>query len=162
MQQKVAKTLLVLVGAGLISLYQHFKQPNNSTVSTSTPVAATSSVTPQPNGNYQQAVEKIRQSRNNPDAKFAVTVQGKVVKLLKDDLEGNQHQRFLVALAPDITLLVAHNTELAPRAPVAENTLVTISGEYVWNNKGGVLHWTHHDPQGRKGGWIEVNGKRYE
>ena len=65
-------------------------------------------------------------------------------------------------ISPDITLLVAHNIDLAPRIPVAQGDAVTIKGEYVWNNRGGVLHWTHHDPKGRKGGWVEVAGKRYE
>jgi len=68
----------------------------------------------------------------------------------------------LLEIAPDITLLVAHNIALAPRVPVQQGETITLNGEYVWNDKGGVMHWTHHDPQGRKGGWIELAGKRYE
>ncbi|HIQ07513.1 MAG TPA: DUF3465 domain-containing protein, partial [Thiotrichaceae bacterium] len=40
---------------------------------------------------------------------------------------------------------------------------IKIRGRYEWNNRGGVLHWTHHDPKGRKeGGWIYHNNKFYK
>ncbi|MDD5393808.1 MAG: DUF3465 domain-containing protein [Thiothrix sp.] len=164
MQKNVTKTVVVLVGAGLLALYQHFQQPNNTQASTRPPTTVSTQTqgSKPSSADYQQVVEKIRNSRNNPDAKFRAIVQGTVVKLLKDDREGSPHQRFLVEIAPDITLLVAHNIELAPRVPVQQGETITLNAEYVWNDKGGVLHWTHHDPQGRKSGWIEVAGKRYE
>lgn len=161
MQKKLSQTIVVLVGAGLLALYQHFQQPANQQTPAKTPTAATGS-TLQGSGDFQQAIARIRSSANNPDAKFWTTIKGNIVKTLKDDREGDQHQRFLVEISPDITLLVAHNIDLAPRVPVREGEAVTISGEYVWNNRGGVMHWTHHDPKGRRGGWIEVGGKRYE
>ncbi|MEZ5478885.1 MAG: DUF3465 domain-containing protein [Thiolinea sp.] len=59
--------------------------------------------------------------------------------------------------------MVAHNIDLAPRVPVEPGGRVNLRGEYAWNNRGGVIHWTHHDPKGRRdGGWIEWQGKRYE
>ncbi|MBU0656677.1 MAG: DUF3465 domain-containing protein [Gammaproteobacteria bacterium] len=161
MQKKLSQTIVVLVGAGLLALYQHFQQPANQQAPAKTPTAATGG-TLQGSGNFQQAVARIRSSTNNPDAKFWTTIKGNIVKTLKDDREGDQHQRFLVEISSDITLLVAHNIDLAPRVPVREGEMVTISGEYVWNNRGGVMHWTHHDPKGRRGGWIEYAGKRYE
>jgi len=40
---------------------------------------------------------------------------------------------------------------------------VSFYGEYVWNEKGGVIHWTHHDPAGKhKTGWVRHNGERYQ
>ncbi|WP_020558493.1 DUF3465 domain-containing protein [Thiofilum flexile] len=111
------------------------------------------------------AVAKIQQAlrEQNTEAKFWVTLSGKVIKLLKDDREGSMHQRFLIEIAPNITLLIAHNIDIAKRVPVKQSDTLTLRGEYVWNDKGGVLHWTHHDPKGRtQGGWIDYQGLRYQ
>lgn len=87
---------------------------------------------------------------------------GTVVALLADDLEGSRHQRFLVLLANGSTILVSHNIDIAPRVPVEKGEEVRLRGEYVWNEKGGLVHWTHHDPKGRiSGGWVEHRGRQY-
>ena len=94
---------------------------------------------------------------------FMVTLDARVVKNLRDDLDGSRHQRFLVELDSGRMLLVAHNIDLAERIDLRENGRVTLRGQYEWNAKGGVIHWTHHDPQGRHpGGWIEAAGRRVE
>jgi len=89
---------------------------------------------------------------------------GTVVKLLADDNKGSRHQKFLVKVATGQTLLFAHNIDLAPRlGDIDIGDTVQFKGEYVYNPKGGVVHWTHKDPQGRhEGGWIQLNGKTYE
>jgi hypothetical protein len=88
---------------------------------------------------------------------------GEVKKLLADDTKGARHQRFLVTISPEQTLLFAHNIDLAPRvADLNPGDQIQFKGEYIYNPKGGIMHWTHHDPQGRQGGWIKVNGKIYE
>lgn len=94
---------------------------------------------------------------------FMVTLEGRVDRLLADDREGSRHQRFLMRLENGPTLLVAHNIDLADRAPVEVGDRVRLRGQYEWNERGGVLHWTHHDPDGsHPEGWIEVDGVRVE
>ena len=87
-----------------------------------------------------------------------------VKKLLPDDNEGSRHQRFILSLPSGQTLLIAHNVDLAPRIPGLQvGDAVAFSGEYEWNSPGGVLHWTHHDPQRRHpGGWLQHEGKTYQ
>jgi len=89
---------------------------------------------------------------------------GQVVRILSDDNDGSRHQRFILELSPGRTVLVAHNIDLAPRVPsLREGDRVSFYGEYETNPQGGVIHWTHHDPQGMHvAGWLEHNGKRYQ
>ena len=90
--------------------------------------------------------------------------EGAVIRVLSDDLNGSRHQRFIVELASGQTLLISHNIDLAPRINGLEpGDSVRFNGEYVWNAKGGVIHWTHHDPKGKHvAGWVIHNGKTYK
>jgi hypothetical protein len=87
---------------------------------------------------------------------------GTVEALLPDDREGSRHQKFIVRVDRELTVLVSHNIDLAPRVPVDRGDDVSFRGEYVWNGKGGIVHWTHHDPRGKNGGWIRVGREVYE
>ena len=93
-----------------------------------------------------------------------VSGSGRVVRILADDNDGSRHQRFILGLSSGQTLLVAHNIDLAPRvASLSTGDTVKFYGEYEANSKGGVIHWTHHDPQGRHvAGWLEHRGRRYQ
>jgi len=89
---------------------------------------------------------------------------GKVTRVLSDDTEGSHHQRFILMLGTGDTVLVSHNIDLAPRVEgLKEGDIIEFFGEYVWNDQGGVIHWTHHDPAGQHvGGWLKHKEKTYQ
>ncbi len=89
---------------------------------------------------------------------------GRVSRILSDDNIGSKHQRFILTLSSGRTLLVAHNIDIAPRVPSLNiGDTVSFNGVYEHNSKGGVVHWTHHDPKGRhQAGWLRKNGRTYQ
>lgn len=92
-----------------------------------------------------------------------VECEGRVARILPDDNEGSRHQKFIVEILGGPSVLFAHNIDLAPRAPVRTGAMIGFRGEYEWTDKGGVIHWTHHDPKGRReGGWLRVDGHIYQ
>ena len=100
----------------------------------------------------------------NHQSNIQVTGSGTVIKILADDIKGRRHQRFILRLHSGQTLLVAHNIDLAPRINTLRlGEIVEFYGEYEWNSKGGVLHWTHHDPGNRhEDGWLKYDGAVYQ
>lgn len=88
---------------------------------------------------------------------------GVVVSILSDDLDGSRHQRFIIELKSKQTLLISHNIDLAPKINgLSLNDQIEFFGEYEWNDKGGVIHWTHHDPNGiHVAGWLFHNNFIY-
>ena len=90
--------------------------------------------------------------------------EGRVIAVLPDDNHGSRHQRLIVELASGHTVLIAHNIDLAPRIrDVRKGDRLRFRGEFEWNDRGGVIHWTHHDPAGRHpGGWLRHDGETYE
>jgi ABC-type glycerol-3-phosphate transport system substrate-binding protein len=89
---------------------------------------------------------------------------GKVARVLEDDVEGGRHQRFIVRLTSGQTLLIAHNIDVAPRVEdLRVGDTVEFRGVYEWSEKGGTVHWTHHDPDGAHApGWLRHEGQTYE
>ncbi len=89
---------------------------------------------------------------------------GVVVKVLADDNDGSRHQRFILRRESGGTVLVAHNIDVAPRIPeLRQGDTVAFFGEFELNSKGGVVHWTHHDPAGRHvAGWLKHEGRTYQ
>jgi hypothetical protein len=88
---------------------------------------------------------------------------GFVQRLMSDDDDGSRHQRFVIKLSNGQTLLVAHNVDLADRIPLSLGDRIRFRGVYEWNDFGGMVHWTHHDPLGvEDGGWVRYRRKLYE
>ena len=108
--------------------------------------------------------QEIQQAFENHLSDLQISGSGKVVRLLSDDIDGSRHQRFILKTATGQTLLVAHNIDLAPKiTSLRKGDRVEFNGEYEWNSKGGVIHWTHNDPQRtHTPGWLKHNGRTYQ
>jgi len=105
----------------------------------------------------------ILEAYRNERSGLVVESEGTVEAVLRDDNHGSRHQRFILRLDPEHTVLVSHNIDLAPRVEgIGRGDSVRFRGQYEWTERGGVVHWTHHDPdRRRKGGWIEHQGRTY-
>ncbi len=101
---------------------------------------------------------------NAQQSDLQVQGEGSVARILADDNDGSRHQRFLLETSLGQTILVAHNIDLAPRiSDLRKGDNVSFYGEYEWNARGGVIHWTHHDPQNRHPhGWLKHNDRTYQ
>ncbi|WP_286694934.1 MULTISPECIES: DUF3465 domain-containing protein [Spongiibacter] len=112
----------------------------------------------------QGSDERFLHAYENRQSNLQLSGQGVVEKLLSDDLDGSRHQRFILRLASGQTLLVAHNIDLAPRInDLKVGDMVAFYGEYEWNRRGGVIHWTHQDPRGKHPhGWLKHRGVTYQ
>jgi Protein of unknown function (DUF3465) len=87
---------------------------------------------------------------------------GVVRRLLHDDNDGARHQRVVLDLRNGQTVLLAHNLDLAERVPLGLGDRVQFRGVYEWNDLGGLVHWTHHDPLGiEEGGWVRYRRRDY-
>ncbi len=139
--------IVLLIGFGGYGYLQN----NPDIVSSSSEEGITSS----------QAISDAYQNRLSD---IQVRGSGKVSHILSDDTKGTRHQRFILRLSSGKTVLVAHNIDLAPRINSLKNgDSVQFYGEYEWNSKGGVVHWTHHDPRGKHiDGWLEHNRRKYQ
>ena len=108
--------------------------------------------------------DRIGRAFNDGESGVQVEGEGVVTRILEDDLSGSRHQRFILRLSSGQTILIAHNIDVAPRvAGIQEGDSVSFYGVYEWNEKGGSVHWTHHDPGGKHvAGWLKHNGRTYQ
>lgn len=106
----------------------------------------------------------IQTAYDNRQSNLQVQGEGIVKRVLADDLEGSRHQRFILKLSTGQTLLVAHNIDLAPRiSGLTAGDKIEFYGEYEWNSKGDVIHWTHRDPNNHHiGGWLKHKSRTYQ
>lgn len=107
---------------------------------------------------------RLRSAFENQQSDLQIQGGGEVIKVLADDNKGSRHQRFILRTSSGQTVLVAHNIDLASRiSGLKAGDYVEFNGEYEWNAKGGVIHWTHRDPQGRhEAGWLKHAGMIYQ
>ena len=77
------------------------------------------------------------------------------------------HEGFLVHLrggaGHGLTIRVEDNADITGPIPIGEGADVRIRGEYIYDPRGGLIHWTHHDPRLRhEPGFVEINGRKYQ
>ncbi|WP_445115403.1 DUF3465 domain-containing protein [Acinetobacter sp. WZC-1] len=111
----------------------------------------------------RNGLKVIRQAYERRASNMQVQAGGTVKAVLRDDNDGSRHQKFILSLENGLTVLVAHNIDLAPRIDhLQKGDVVEFYGEYEYSTQGGVIHWTHHDPQGQhENGWLKHEGKTY-
>ena len=109
-------------------------------------------------------VDTIKAAYEQRQSNVQVQGSGRVKAILRDDNDGSRHQKFILVLKNGLSILVAHNIDLAPKIPnLKKGDVVDFYGEYEYNPKGGVLHWTHRDPQNRhESGWLKHDGQIYQ
>ena len=155
------KWLFILLAICIALSFAACRAPNNAQANTQNqsteqvqPVSATV------NMDAGAITEAFGAHRNLPQVQGS----GIVVKLLKDDTKGLQHQKFLLKISDNITILIAHNIDLALRVDdIQEGDVIEFKGEYIYTPKGGTVHWTHKDPRGNhQPGYLKHNGKTYE
>jgi len=147
---------LLLVAAALFAGYTLFNSQHSLALN-----EAPSSVSEQ---RAEASDAAIANAFSNHESNLQVSGQGVVTRLLPDDNNGSRHQKFIIKLPSGQTLLVSHNIDLAPRInSLREGDAIEFYGEYEWNEKGGVVHWTHRDPNGsHEAGWLQHQGNRYQ
>ncbi|OQK16857.1 hypothetical protein AU255_02830 [Methyloprofundus sedimenti] len=106
----------------------------------------------------------LQRAFKNRQSDLQIQGKGVVIKVLRDDTKGSRHQKFIIRAGAEQSVLVAHNIDLAPRLDgLKKGDAVEFNGEYEWNAKGGVIHWTHKDPKGyHVPGWLKYNGRIYQ
>ena len=107
---------------------------------------------------------KIMKAYKQQISNIQVQSKGEVKAILADDNDGSRHQKMILKLENGLTVLVAHNIDLAPRVEgLRKGEIVEFYGEYEYSPKGGVIHWTHHDPRNKhEAGWLKHNGTIYQ
>ena len=112
----------------------------------------------------QNDEEKIQQTFQEQRSNIQVQSHGLIKAILRDDNNGSRHQKIILELSTGQTVLVAHNIDLAPRIEnLKQGEIVEFNGEYEYSPQGGVIHWTHHDPQNKHvGGWLKYQGQIYQ
>lgn len=151
---RIVVVILVLIAAYLgINQQQQIPLKNESPITTSSEVVSTVD-------DHRKIQQVFQQQQNN----VQVRASGVVKAILADDHEGSRHQKFILLLKNGLTVLVAHNIDLAPRIEnLQKGDTVEFYGEYEYNSKGGVIHWTHHDPQRQHiDGWLKYQGRMYQ
>ncbi|MEM7245870.1 MAG: DUF3465 domain-containing protein [Acidobacteriota bacterium] len=163
---RISKKHLALLGLVAATYFACERTRSSFPPSESTPTTSSSTQSSGTPATTQAASDdvgrRIREAFEQKRMGVMFEGEARVTKVLPDDNKGSRHQRFLIQVEGAPSLLVAHNIDLAPRVPLKRGDTIQFRGQYEYNDKGGVIHWTHHDPRGRRpGGWLRHEGQDY-
>ena len=159
MKKLISKLIvIILVGAcsALLSTYRDKLSGNNDKpVTQSTQADSSGTLTD---------LATFKQAFDNQQSNIQVKQSGRIAKILRQDDHEPRHQRFIVQLNSGQKVLIAHNIDLASSVEgLKEGETIAFYGEYEWNNRGGVVHWTHHDPRrSHPSGWLLYKNRKYD
>ena len=101
-------------------------------------------------------------------SRVEVTASGAVARVLgAREGRSGAHLGFLLHLAGSegrgLTVRVEDNLDLTGPIPLSEGEFATVRGEYVYDPRGGLIHYTHRDPRGRHdAGYVQAGGRIYQ
>ena len=160
MKTKINNLILVVIILLLAAyLSFDFKEKQNTRITSSTTQTSVSDTNISVD-DQNKIMQAYQQQRSN----IQVQAQGIVKAVLPDDNQGSRHQKMILQFENGLTVLIAHNIDLAPKIEgLKKGDKVEFYGEYEYSPKGGVIHWTHHDPQGKHiDGWLKYQGRMYQ
>ena len=151
------KKLLILLIAGVLFAVEAYQQQD---------ISAPEDILQDFETTKKAATDNVALKRAYKQEQSDLQVQSSsiVVKSVRDDLKGSRHQKFILRVAPGLTVLGAHNIDLAPKIEdLKKGATVEFNGEYEWNARGGVIHWTHKSSRNyHESGWLKHNGRTYQ
>lgn len=96
-----------------------------------------------------------------------VTARGSVARLLGIARgPSGLHEGFLLHLSGaaghGLTVRVEDNVDITGEIPLSAGDQAEVRGEYIYDSRGGLIHYTHHDPRGRHPtGYVRVGDKTF-
>ncbi len=110
---------------------------------------------------------EVYQSWAQQRSNVEVTASGSVAKVLGTRRgPSGVHTGFLLHLrgadGRGLTVRVEDNVDLTGPIPIRAGDDVEVRGEYIYDPRGGLIHYTHRDPRGRHaGGYVRVGNRMY-
>lgn len=116
----------------------------------------------QSNSGVQDDSQLVAAVQNRRDVDFLQAAKVIVTRILPDDTQGLQHQRWYVKLSSGASVFAVYNIDLSKRVPLEVNQSMSMGGQFKMTNQGPLIHWLHEDPKHRRpDGYVDVNGQRY-
>ncbi len=111
-----------------------------------------------------QVYEAWRDGRS----RIEVTATGSVARILGTRVgPSGSHEGFLLHLSGSaghgLTVRIEDNVDLTGPIPLRQGEPVEVRGEYIYDERGGLIHYTHLDPRGRHdAGYVRALGRVYQ